>query len=53
MAKLILLLFLQLNSKGEKVEIFKDMERGYSTIYKGEYYEGYTNRELKKQIKNQ
>ena len=51
-----MLIFLNSNSlniKGEKIEVFKDMERGYSAIYKGEYYEGYTIKDLKKQIKNQ
>lgn len=56
MIKLLMLLFLNSNSlniKGEKIEIFKDIERGYSAIYNGEYFEGYTKKDLKKQIKNQ
>ena len=52
---MLILLFLNTNSlkiKGENVPIYKDVERGYSAIYKNEYYEGYTIKELKKQIKN-
>ena len=55
MIKILILLFLNSNSikiKGENVAIYKDVERGYSAIYHGEYYEGYTIKNLKKQLKN-
>lgn len=55
MLKILILLFLNTNSikiKGENIAIYKDVERGYSAIYQNEYYEAYTIKELKKQLKN-
>lgn len=55
MIKILILLFLNTNSikiKGENVPIYSDIERGYSAIYNGEYYEAHTIKELKKQLKN-